>query len=413
MTEIDYQVLDREMDRTRVKVFMHKSAGFLGPLMSSLNFYWSEDIKTACTNGITLKWNPHWFMTLPKDTRVTVLLHELWHVALLHVLRRGDRDPQIWNWACDVFINNMLCHEGYTFDGTSPWMDDSINRWKSKRSQPIGDYGFALVEEIYDLMVGMGPNLSIDKEYLWGHEEEPEDESSDAPVGDKGDLVEPEESDEGAEHQILNKVVGAAAAAKLAGMDVDGMLGTVETMLKQFLQPKLPWEQLLLQFFTDMFGYDYNWQQRDKRYRDIYLPSLVEDDESALTHLMYFIDVSGSVSDAEVTRCNSEIKYIKESFNPKRLTIVLFDTMIQKTIELYEDDPFEELVVVGRGGTSLVCVRELLLKEKPTAAVIFSDLYCTPMREIETKDRMPIIWIGVNASHSSSVPHGKLIHIRE
>ena len=79
-SELNYQVLDKELDKVKTKVFLTKNAGFLGPLLCSVNFLWTEDIKTAQTNGISLYWNPHWFMKLPFDTRVTVLLHELWHI---------------------------------------------------------------------------------------------------------------------------------------------------------------------------------------------------------------------------------------------------------------------------------------------------------------------------------------------
>ena len=100
MTDLNYQLLDKELDKVKTKVFLGSNAAFLGPLMCSVNFLWTEDIMTAQTNGISLYWNPHWFLKLPFDTRVTVLLHELWHIALLHMLRRGTRDPEIWNYAC-------------------------------------------------------------------------------------------------------------------------------------------------------------------------------------------------------------------------------------------------------------------------------------------------------------------------
>ena len=100
MTDLNYQLLDKELDKVKTKVFLGSNAAFLGPLMCSVNFLWTEDIKTAQTNGISLYWNPHWFLKLPFDTRVSVLLHELWHIALLHMLRRGTRDPEIWNYAC-------------------------------------------------------------------------------------------------------------------------------------------------------------------------------------------------------------------------------------------------------------------------------------------------------------------------
>lgn len=40
------------------------------------------------------------------------LLHEDLHPLLNHFRRRGDRDPQVWNWSGDVFINQILEETG-------------------------------------------------------------------------------------------------------------------------------------------------------------------------------------------------------------------------------------------------------------------------------------------------------------
>ena len=183
-------------------------------------------------------------------------------------------------------------------------------------------------------------------------------------------------------------------------------------MLKRFLQPKLPWDQLLQQFFQALTGQDYSWARPNRRYQNMYLPSLQED-ESGLEHLIYYLDVSGSVSDGEVVRFNSEVKYIKETFNPYRLTLVLFDDRIQREYDFYEEDEFDEVVIVGRGGTNLAPVREHMLEHRPTAAVIFSDLCCAPMQPLPAGITIPTIWVGVNARPDSEVHFGKLIHIRE
>ena len=394
MTDLNYQLLDKELDRVKTKVFLGSNAAFLGPLMCSVNFLWTEDIMTAQTNGISLYWNPHWFLKLPFDTRVTVLLHELWHIALLHMLRRGTRDPEIWNYACDICINNMLKSRGYTFEGTNPWIDSA--------------YGTQSAEEIYDGLYQM-PNLSVYGEFLWGHAELDEEGQL---TGDRADILEPEEGEGTGQHGIINKVVQAATASKLSGAGETGLPDEIETMLKQFLQPKLPWDQLLQQFFQALTGQDYSWARPNRRYRDMYLPSLQED-ESGLEHLIYYLDVSGSVSDGEVVRFNSEVKYIKETFNPHRLTLVLFDDLIQREYDFYEEDEFDEVVIVGRGGTDLAPVREHMLEHRPTAAVIFSDLCCVPMEPLPPGITIPTIWIGVNARPDSKVHFGKLIHIKE
>jgi predicted metal-dependent peptidase len=127
-----------------------------------------------------------------------------------------------------------------------------------------------------------------------------------------------------------------------------------------------------------------------------------------LKDLNYYIDVSGSISDAQIVRCNSEIRHIKDTYKPKKLRLILFDTKISAVYEYEEHEPFDKLVVVGRGGTCLIPVREHILKTLPTAAVIFSDLWVTPMEPVD----IPIIWIAVNTP-VDKVTCGTLIHIQE
>ena len=98
---LDLHALSKQLDITKSKVFLsEKNAAFLGSLMCSLNFVWSRDLPTAATNAITFWWNPDWFLSLDPEVRKTVLMHELWHVARLHMVRLDNRNPRYWNYAC-------------------------------------------------------------------------------------------------------------------------------------------------------------------------------------------------------------------------------------------------------------------------------------------------------------------------
>ncbi len=51
-----------------------------------------------------------------------LLAHEVLHVAFEHMLRRGEREPQAWNVACDYAINQILEDEKI---GRKPTGDDA------------------------------------------------------------------------------------------------------------------------------------------------------------------------------------------------------------------------------------------------------------------------------------------------
>lgn len=376
---LDEAVLQRELDRTKSRVFLGKNAAFLGSIMCSMEFIWDENEPTAATDGERFWWNPMWFLSLPEKTRETVLVHELWHPARLHGVRRGTRDPKIWNYACDIRINNDLENEGFSFEQVE-WA------WKDQK------YGTMAEEAIYDALIQSG--------------EEPPTPPWDVGKPQAGDL---KESKDGNPQQQINTVVRAIQQAKLAGQ-AGTIPGEIEKIIDKFLAPIIPWEQALQQFFVDLLDEDYSWRKPNRRHlhQNMYLPSQITDD-GRLEHLAYYLDVSGSVSDKDVLRFNSEVKYIKEFFNPEKLTLVQFDHRITSVTEFGPDDPFEKIVVVGRGGTSLVPVREHIHQLKPTAAIIFTDLQVSPMWPLECDTS--VIWVGINAA-GISVPFGKLIHIR-
>jgi predicted metal-dependent peptidase len=391
----DFAVLQRDLDRAKSALFMSKDAAFFGPLMCTLNFVWAKGLKTAATDGSTFWWDPDDFIRCDIEERKSTIMHELWHVARLHALRRGSRCPDVWNKACDIKINRDLISQGYKKIEPPYWLH-----------RP--DITEELEEEIYELLNKQGgAGAPPPGQPAGGAGNQP------TPAGQTPGQGQPHNCSHGqvpvtpqVKQQMLNATVKAIQSAKMS-QQAGSIPGDLELIVNKFLKPVIPWETVLYQFFNDMSDEDYSWSRPNRRYEDMYLPHRQGDDR--LEHLIYYLDVSGSVSDHDVLRFNSEVKFIKEVFNPIKLTLVQFDTIIQQERVFHEEDPFDEIVVVGRGGTSLIPVREHIEKHKPSAAIIFSDLYCTPM---EPGVKTPVIWIAVGNT-SAQVPFGKLVHIKE
>lgn len=381
--EYDYPTLNRDLDRAKSAVFMGKDAAFFGSLMCTLDFVWSKAIPTAGTNGSYFWWNPDDFLRCDIAERKSTIMHELWHVARLHPMRRGNRCPDVWNTACDIKINRDLRNDNY-FIG-SDWVD-----------RPEFDH-VELEEEIYNLLPknpGIPGNIGNLQQGNQGQQPAP----SHGKCQHAHIQLSPQDK-----QKMINSAVKAVQSAKLNAGNIPG---NVEIVIDKFLAPKIPWQAALYMFFNDLLDKDYSWARPNRRYTNMYLPSQIDDD-GRLEHLIYYLDVSGSISDHDVLRFNSEVKYIKDTFNPKRLTLVQFDTMIQQEIEFTEDDPFEKIIVTGRGGTCLRPVREHIMHHKPTAAIIFTDLDVEPM---EPGPQCPIIWISTSQT-GHTVPFGKLIHL--
>ena len=71
-----------------------------------------ETIATAATDGRTVLYNPRFLEDLEPSERDFVVAHEVAHLALRHVRRRGLRDPLRWNLACDIVVNGILIASG-------------------------------------------------------------------------------------------------------------------------------------------------------------------------------------------------------------------------------------------------------------------------------------------------------------
>lgn len=388
--KLDYAFLRRELDRCKSAILMDAKNAFLGALMCQLKQDWDEFIPTACTNGKSIWWNPRWFLSLPKPARVTVQAHEVWHVARLHMIRRGNRDPRLWNMATDIRINNDLKAMGFSFVGLEgAWMDD-----KYPPEMPE--------EDIYDDLL---------KNNVQPPPMNPFDGDLGSEPGEPGDGAGPYNSgppDKKAAVEQLQAVAQAVQQAKLQ-KQASSIPGHIELLVDEFLSPVIPWEQVLFNWFTDLITEDYSWRRPNRRYQDMYLPSL-QSDEQRLTCLHYYFDVSGSVTDQMIKRFNSEVKYIKDTFNPEKLVLVMFDTKIHEVYEITENDVFDRIKVTGRGGTCLKCVHAHIEETKPTAAIIFTDLECIPMQPLKVS--VPIIWT-VADNPSAKVPFGQVIHIKE
>ena len=217
----DVYNLTRELDRVKSQVFLGNGAAFLGPLMCAMDFVWTKDIPTAATNGVTVWWNPDWFFQMPMESRKTVLIHELRHVAYMHLSRVLGRDHKIFNYACDYVINNELDSDGYSFEGTGGGL---INH----------DFDGMNAEAVYEHLISNPPPMCAP----WG-------------PGITGDEIDMYPGDIETQQKAINNVIQASHTARISGHPGD-IPGEVELLLEKFLAPKVAWEAALQQFFMEL-----------------------------------------------------------------------------------------------------------------------------------------------------------------
>ena len=91
---------------------------------------------TACTDGTHLFMDAEFYRRMDEEERLGVIGHEVWHCALRHFQRKGERDRQKFNFASDVEVDLLLHRAGFKVE-ILPY-DQS---WIGKSA-----------EQIYDLM---------------------------------------------------------------------------------------------------------------------------------------------------------------------------------------------------------------------------------------------------------------------
>lgn len=390
VTPPDDAVLDKWLAKTKGRLFQRGfGGGFLGSLVCSHDYVWDDTRSTAWCNGTKIGFNRKFFTWMTPESRITVLAHELWHTGYDHMNRLQKRHPRLWNMAADFVINNDMDRSGFCFKQLmeiGPCLDHQYDNMTS--------------EEVYHL---------LEEEFCsGGGGSNPGNAGSSTPGPDipmpgiGEDLVEPEtavEQIKAKENQI--KAVQAAHAANEPG----SVPGELLERINLFFDPQIPWEVQLAEFYTELSKDDFTWKRPSRRYEEEYLPSA--DGDNQLDHLIYYLDISGSITDEQVQRFFSEVKYIHETHAPKKITMKTFDTVLHDVFELEPDDPFAEFEIHGRGGTCLKCVYADIVAHQPTAAVVFSDMYVAPM---EKNPGVPIIWI-IYDNPRAQVPFGKPVHI--
>lgn len=102
--------MKRMMRQRSALIYSH---AFFGVLSLNLLLVETTKIETLATNGKELLFNSTCVMRMDDDELLFGIAHEVLHCALFHPMRRGVRDPHLWNIACDYVVNAHLKRAGF------------------------------------------------------------------------------------------------------------------------------------------------------------------------------------------------------------------------------------------------------------------------------------------------------------
>ena len=123
-----------EHDRIRL-LMLHP---FLGALIMRLNLVaiWDSRCSTAGTDGTNIFVHAGYYTELDLDNRIGVLPHCVWHIALCHFLRRGNRNKERFDLACDCEVDFLLKEEKIN----SPFALTNNPEWQGLNAESIYEY---------------------------------------------------------------------------------------------------------------------------------------------------------------------------------------------------------------------------------------------------------------------------------
>lgn len=321
----------QKLEKARARLIIEQI--FFATLILSTEQVLTDRVERAGTDMERIYYNPAFIESLDVRVVMFVIGHEVLHIAFKHGLRRDNRNPELWNIACDYAINILLKDSGFEI-----WKDAYIdNRFRGMGAEEI--YGILLRE------AKMIPPRDLGLDLL--------------PLPDDTPARRVK-----VDQTITQRVVQATTIAKMQGNMPRGLDRAVNGMIN----PPLPWQELLRDFATRVAQDDETWSRRNRRYRQI-LPGRYS------TNIGEFViigDTSRSMDDV-FAQIGEELTYVMQYLKPELTRVIWAD---DEECSFQEEFTFGEDIVLhpkGFGGTDMRKPLRFVEQYNPIVVVLVTD----------------------------------------
>lgn len=322
------------------------------------------DCDTMSVDGVTLKYNEEWTMTLTDKELIGVMAHETMHCAMLHIFRENGRDHQQWNEACDYAINGLLLKEGFRLP-EGALVDP---QWDGMAAEEI----FAQRKQEQQDGQGGSENPSPS----------PTGDFQPAPAGEEpGTPGEEAQGMDETDWQIAAEQ--ASAVARKAGK----MSGDVDRLMKTARVARTDWRAILREFVEQVLPSDYSWTQPNRRYisSGLYLPGMIREN---LPKIGIAVDTSGSVDQRMLADFASELTAILHEARPESMQVVYCDSSVKGEETFSPEDSEVILNAKGGGGTAFQPALDRFNEDPPICVIYLTDLDAGMPKEPD----YPVLW---------------------
>lgn len=416
MTDIDKA---RKVLRQAVISLSIKTPFMTAPGMST-DYVIDNTVKTACTDGKSIKFNPAFLNSMSPAQVIGLVAHENMHVGLGHPWRMGNRDPRLWNIACDCQINDIIGDMGYELP------DEGVNfnrvvailvqagcpaaKASTIRNESV-EYTYNLLKE-YSTAGGSGGGKCPPGEDSPGQPKpnpidnipEPTASVEKAPVGDDPELKVAE--------QVERLANGIETTEMIESKNRDpnkrgSVPGKLKSLIKSAHTNKVDWRSAVWKFASGTNPTDYSYRRVNKTYVDdgIYVPVV---ERTGVGPIAVCIDTSGSVSDRILSAFFAEINAILDTVRPESVLIIPCDSKVYLNgVEmLYPGDEYSNRKLGGRGGT---CFKPPFQYLEEHDISVDKVIYLTDMEGSFPKDPgIPTLWVSIVAKNNTA-PFGDVV----
>jgi len=376
MFATDQKIIDKLVTARIALLLKHPFFGNLATRLKIVNAdKWCD---TAATDGRHFFYNIKFIDSLSARETEFLFGHEVLHNVFEHMLLRvGDRDPQIWNIACDYAVNQILVDykigdmpKGKKGENKG-FQDDKYKDWAAEK----------IYDELYKNVKKHKINLNKLGELIDQHLQMNKDGNG------QGDGKDKQGEGSGANKQgqpvytkeELKKIKDEIKEAMLSAAQSSGagnLPGSIQRLVAQLTEPKMNWREIIQQQILSTMKSDYTFMKPSRRswHMDAILPGMINTDK---IDICLAIDASGSIDDDQCREFLSEVQGIMDQYKDFRIHLWSFDTKVFNPV-IYTPDNQDELKdykLGSGGGTDFMCNWDYMKEEgiEPKKFIMFTD----------------------------------------
>lgn len=419
---------------------------FYSAIYEALKRVENKDIETMGVSTDKMVYNPDFVDSLGFSELMFIQLHEVAHVALMHVARCGDKKQSIWNIACDLYVNRLLAEEfsvtpgkenvselvKFPEDGlycSSIDLDTDfaekiyehfINQIESQINNGAtekvtisyrGSYRPYLDEQMHWEIFKQDVKLKYVNSYGYDLDYDGKD------IIDDGKCQTELENET---KQILSDAKFRYEMSNGGSNQVGSGRGSLYEKVNDILKSKIDWVKILRRYCMKMKSSDLSFNNPDKRmfYQKAIYPGQSVDSDYLLRGVKVGVDCSGSISKEDYKYFRGQIQSLLKSFKLDA-ELIYWDSEVEVCEKFTDFMEYNKIGIIGGGGTNVSCLFEYFdskkCKIKPYVSVILTDGYLPINFDKKSWQRKykDTIWV-LTKQHNKNfkTPFGKVVPVK-